>query len=232
MDVVVAIPVLGRPERAAPLIESLLGSVAVVPLRPVFVCSPGDDAQIAACIAAVGGQSVIEMNDPPGHGDYAKKINLVVSHFTEPWVFTGADDLCFCHGWADRALEHAAYTGKSVIGTNDLGNRRVVAGNHSTHSLVRRSYIDEHGTIDEPGKLYHEGYWHNFCDDELVHTAKARGEWASCRGSWVEHMHPDWQKGDWDDTYTLGKARMNDDAQLFQERKPLWEALYAGGRRR
>jgi hypothetical protein len=48
----------------------------------------------------------------------------------------------------------------------------VIRGEHSTHPIIVRSYIEGQGAIDEPGKALHEGYWHNFVDDELIGTAR------------------------------------------------------------
>jgi hypothetical protein len=46
-----------------------------------------------------------------------------------------------------------------------------MAGRHSTHSLVTRDYVERFGTIDEAGVVLHEGYPHEFVDDEFVQTA-------------------------------------------------------------
>lgn len=214
----VLIPVLNRPGRVAPLVESLTASQEDTTLRAVFVCSPRDRKE----------QEAVEATDArllitpwvPGHGDYAKKINYAFRHTTEEWVFLAADDLCFCPGWADKALAHHGH----VIGTNDLGNSRVTAGDHATHNLVSRRYIVELGVVDRPGDVLHEGYWHNFCDDELVGTARARGVWKFARDSWVEHLHPHWGKADPDDTYKRGQMNFEADRQLFRARQRLWGA--------
>lgn len=110
-----------------------------------------------------------------------------------------------------------------VVGTNDLGNPRVIAGKTATHSLVTRAYVGEHGTVDEPGKVLHEGYQHNFCDTEFVETAKRRGAWAFAGDSVVEHLHPHWSKGDDDETYRRGQAGFEVDRRLHARRRRLWQ---------
>lgn len=191
--------------------------------RIVFFCSPGDDREIEACQAT--GETVVVMREPPTPGDYARKINMAFKILLpgELWVFTAADDLCFCPNWDWRALTCAQRLNKTVIGTNDLGNERVMRGDHSTHTLVSRFYVDQYGTCDEAGKLYHEGYGHWFCDDEMVRTARVRGEFVSCLESEVPHLHPEWGKGVHDATYEKGQSSLWHDKELFESRRPLWE---------
>jgi hypothetical protein len=95
-----------------------------------------------------------------------------------------------------------------VVGTQDLCNGRTLRGEHATHFLVRRSYMLERGTVDERGKIFHEGYPHEYVDDELVGTARARGAWAFAEASIVEHLHPSVGKAPLDPLYEQQRARM------------------------
>lgn len=216
-ELLIVIPVLGRPQRAQPVYES--AATTNVPHRVLFLCSPGDDLQRAACLET--GADVAEVEWEPGPGDWARKIEAAIAESEESWIFTGADDLRFHDGWASEALRAAARTGCRVIGTNDLGNPAVKRGNHSTHSLVARSYVEQQGTIDGVG-LFHLGYSHNFSDTEMVETAKARGEFAFAAESVVEHLHPDWLKAERDATYERGKRHFTADRRLFNSRRRLW----------
>lgn len=217
MSVSVLIPVLNRPERVAPLVESLKESVRDVPVTLIFLCTPGDTAEQQAIVDVGLTPAVVGWDAGPA--DWARKINLGYSMTRDDWIFTGADDLCFCPGWADRALECAAETGAQVIGTNDLGNPRVMKGAHATHNLVSRRYADEHGTIDGRGQVVSEAYDHNFVDDELVETARRRGTWAFCVDSEVPHLHPHWGHGEIDSTYRKGLAGFDRDRRLFMKRR-------------
>ena len=216
MSVVVLAPVLDRPHRAQPLSDSLGDAI-----RLVYLCSPGDKDEIAACLAT--GRETVIVPFEHGDGDYARKINYGIRHTDEEWVFQGADDLRFHEGWLEAALSTRITRQRGVIGTNDLGNRLVKHGVHSTHSLVNRAYV-ERGTADEPGKLLHEGYVHNFCDTEMVETARRRGEFIAARRSIVEHLHPNWKKAEMDETYAMGLDRFREDQLLFFKRRPLWRA--------
>ncbi len=157
-------------------------------------------------------------------GDYARKINRGFQSVESEWYFLGADDLKFHPGWFEAAMETYKNTGACVLGTNDMGSPVVTSGEHSTHSLVLRDYILECGTVDEPGKVLHEGYHHNFVDSELVETAKWRDAWAFSRYSNVEHLHPDWGKTQRDAIYDIGKSDWAIDVQYFDSRKRLWWA--------
>jgi hypothetical protein len=229
--IAVLVPVLGRPERAAPLVESIEASSTLV-TTILFLVSPADDAQLAACLATDA--MTVEVPFALAGGDYARKINHGILCTEEPWLFQASDDLVFHRGWDKEAVR--MLRGKptaGVIGTNDLGNPLVRSGAHSTHSLISRTYISEQGTIDEPGKALHEGYWHCWVDNELVETAKHRRAYYAARRSVVEHMHHIWpdrqggRKGKNDATYRRGQERYSQDHRLFKARRPLWRR---GGR--
>jgi hypothetical protein len=124
----------------------------------------------------------------------------------------------FHPGWLDQA-QHAARDGADVVGTNDLHNPLVTAGEHATHLLVRRAYIDEQGASwDGPGTVAHEGYAHWFVDNELVAAAKQRDTWAAAPHSKVEHLHPLWGLAEDDETYALGRKHIEADKALFEKR--------------
>ena len=218
-DLALIIPMLGRPHRVEPLVESIRHGTAV-DHTIVFVCTEGDDE----VIHAVQSQEDVQMYviPPNERGDYAKKINLGYAVTTEPHLFLGADDLNFVRGWYEAARKHLLRDRIGVVGTQDKANHRVRRGLHATHSLVARSYVEEFGTIDEPGKVLHEGYLHEFVDDEFVQTAKVRRAFAFEHRSVVEHLHPTVGKADWDDTYQAQAVRMKTDRKLFIQRQKLW----------
>lgn len=218
MRVAILVPVLRRPHNVAPLVASIEGATPEAH-HTLFICSEGDTDELDA-VTDVGAE---HLTIPAyGLGDYAKKINAGFTATTEPYVFLGADDLRFHDGWFAAAHAEMANRKIGVVGTQDLGNPRVKQGLHSTHSLVRRSYIERYGTIDEPGKVLHEGYPHEFVDDELVGTAQARGAWAFAHDSVVEHLHPHWGKAPTDDLYGQARSRYMIGRKLYKRRRHLW----------
>lgn len=157
----------------------------------------------------------------PGNGDYARKINAAYKATPEPLLFIAADDIRFHKGW-DVAARAELSDAVHVVGTNDLGNPRTIDGSHSTHTLVTRTYVDTHGTIDEDGKVLHEGYPHEFVDDEFVATAKYRNAYAGATDSVVEHLHHRWGKRPKDHLGAGGVMRVARGRSHYNARKHLW----------
>lgn len=223
-EIAVLVPVLERPERAAPLVESIR-EASTVGVRIVFLCTYWSDMLAAQ---EAGADEAITVPFALEGGDYARKINYGFTVTSEPWCLQAADDLRFHRGWDEEALRIGVNAAACVIGTNDLGNPLVKQGRHATHSLIRRSYVEELGTIDEPGLALHEGYWHCWVDNELVETAKHRRVYFAARRSFVEHLHHIWpdghggRKGSDDATYRRGQERYKADHALYVERRPLW----------
>lgn len=210
-ETAVLVPVLNRPQNAEPFMRSLRASTGLA--RAYAVCADSDKETWDAWDQA--GAEVIAASAKP----FAHKINDGYRATREPWLFIVGDDVMFWPGWLDHAQYAAKITGAKVVGTNDLGNPRVVRGEHATHMLISRSYVDERGASwDGPGVVCHEGYRHWYVDDEIVTAAKQRQVWSMALASRVEHLHPAWGKGDNDDTYKLGQHYADADGRLFTKR--------------
>lgn len=214
--VAVLAPVLGRTHRIPTMADSLRATCPDA--RLLLLCSLSDEPMIE--FAESEGFEHLEVPGP-FPGDYARKINAGYRHTEEPLLFLGADDIVFHPGWFEAA-EALMVDGIGVVGTQDLGSQRVKNGVHATHSLVSRDYADTHGTVDGPGEILNEAYKHNFCDDELVGTAKSRNAWAFADDSVVEHFHPAWGKADNDEVYRRGRGGFKVDRRLFHRRERLW----------
>lgn len=215
----VLVPVLGRARNVGPFVESFHS--AECPGEIHFLCSPGDEEEIAACEAS--GKHVIVVDWEPGPGDYAKKMNLGYRSTVRPWLFLAADDIRFGEGWWTEALRVAEVEEASVVATNDMANRQVMSGQFGTHCLVRRAYVDEEGgSLDGPGHLVHEGYDHNFVDRELCHLAESRGKYAFAEKAEVLHLHPNWRSARMDATYRKGTRGFREDQKIFFLRGHRW----------
>ena len=125
---------------------------------------------------------------------YAENVNACLAESTADWVLVVGDDVEFLPGWFEAAVPLTDRY--DVVGTNDsevgrVRNLEVAAGTHADHFFVRRSYIDDEGaSLDGPGVLIAECYWHWYSDKELNELAKARGVFAPCLESRVVHHHP------------------------------------------
>lgn len=158
---------------------------------------------------------------------YAEAINLAyqecVDAGREPtdWFFCGADDLRFEENWIQEALHTHEKTGARVIGTNDLHNIDVVAGNHATHYLVQYGYIeDQVGTFDHSFLVLYT-YKHNYTDTEFIKTARSRGEFYYSPHSVVEHMHPGFGLNTIDAGYEKSRDTMSEDKVVHDQRMGL-----------
>lgn len=222
--VLVVIPALRRPHRVAPLVASLEAATPE-PFRLMFVGTAGDVEMTNEIIAVATKHPSItlEVLAPNPIGDYACKVNYAFDVSSEPFLFLGADDLDFHPGWLPAALAEMNDPAIGVVGTQDLApTERARTGQHATHVLVRREYVNRFGTIDEPRKILHEGYTHEYVDDELVATAKHRGAWSFAFDSVVEHLHPSWGKAPRDALYNRQQTRMATGRRLFASRRHLW----------
>lgn len=218
----ILVPVLGRPQRAQPLVDNI-EATTTVEHRIVFLCSHRDESgQIEACDATGNLCFIVDGPDP---GDYARKINFGVGTSANPFLFAAADDLEFTAGWDHAILAEAERTGAGMVGCDDDANPMVKKGRHSTHSLFRRDYIDRVGGtfFDGPGIVYHEGYDHQCVDNEAVKAAQDRGEWAFARRAVVRHHHPLYSRTvRMDATYERGLRRGREDIALYQDRLRRW----------
>jgi len=216
----VIVPVLHRPQNVKPFMETLTASTGLA--TAWFVVEPGDIEEIDEVIKYGG--KVVEHA-----GTFAQKMNYGYKYSGKrspaPYVFMVGDDVIFQPGWLDHAEFVADYYKADVIGTNDLGSPRVIAGDHATHLLIRRSYVDQVGASwDGPGTVCHE-YGHQFVDDEIVAAAQQRGVWQMALGSLVEHLHPYWNKADDDDIYRKGRETMEADRAAFEARAAEYGAV-------
>lgn len=214
LSVAILVPIKGRPHNIEPLLRSV---ETASPNATVYFIPEHNDPAIPE-IHRLGGRILFTSSE-----NYATKINKAAMATTEPWLFTGADDLRFHPGWLEAAARRVSIE-IGVIGTNDLCNPRTSTNELSTHSLVARWYM-QWGTIDEVGKILHEGYPHELIDEELVETAKSRCSYAHAFDSFVEHMHPMCDKAPVDHNYRHQNKRLQRGRVIFDSRKHLWIKL-------
>jgi hypothetical protein len=219
----VIVPTLGkRLENIPRLLRSLKATTGLA--SAWYVCEPGDDETMDA-VHAEGGFVIQEA------GSFAHKVNVAYaylgarepdrrhSHRAAPWILLVGDDVSFQPAWFDQAVDVANRWGAKVVGTNDLMNPRVMRGEHATHPMIRREYVDEFGASwDGPGIVCHEGYRHCFVDDEITTAARSRGVFQAALGSFVPHWHPIGGKVPEDDIYRLGNASFDQDGAVFRRR--------------
>jgi hypothetical protein len=195
-----------RPQNLASVVQSIQESTEDY---SVVIMAAGESAGAARSLPV----ALIEDNG----GTWPQRINVGYRATTEPYIFTGADDLYFLPGWLDAAMIAMNQIGDGVVGVNDGMN---MAG---VHFLVSRAYVETFGSVlDDTGTVASEAYVHSYCDDELRETAKFHGKWAFCMNSVVEHRHCGNGKAPHDATYAAGEASMATGYATFASRAHLW----------
>lgn len=226
-NITVLVPVLNRPKNVKSFIESFLNKTPENRADLLFITNADCQDEINE-INNFSGPINIGIA-PDDTISWAKRINWGINHskqthhFSEsaPWLLCCADDVLFHDNWFELA-ESAAVGFDGILGTNDLGHPATIGGWHSTHPLVSRNYVETMGTMDEPGKLCHEGYIHNYVDLEFIHTAMKRGKWKHEPKCIIEHIHPSWNKAIWDDVYQKGQDGWGPDSNLWTSRKQIF----------
>ena len=218
MSLAILVPVLNRPHRVKPLLDSIEAST---PSSDIWFLVDADDHEQSSVVqreAALRLGLLVQI-DRNG-GTFAEKVNRGVELTDADLVFLGADDLDFKPGWFEAAGA-AMDSGAEVVGVNDLLRRRPHRRQHATHFLMTREYAQQ-PCLDGGRGPCSEAYAHNFVDDELIATATARGVYAYAPDSHVEHRHWMNQGAEMDATYEKGRSSFEADRQIFEERQALW----------
>lgn len=211
------IPTFGRPHVLESVYKNIEDATAL-PHQTYFIAESRDQSTIDT-LNLLRFKYVINEQEP----SYAGAINTAYKDTVEPYFFCGADDLRFESGWLENAFTHMGQ-GIDVVGTNDLANPDVLAGEHATHYLVRRSYIKDMGRADGAKTVLYP-YKHNYCDTEFIQTAIARGAFKSCPQAIVEHKHWAWGKRAMDEQDKQHQQDDPEDRRKFEERKHLWQDM-------
>jgi len=211
-QLVVLVPVLDRPHRVRPLLEAFKATTPT-PHRVLFIADRDDHDEITAIQAASGEHLTYD-------GGYGAKINYAVRHTSEPYVFTGADDLAPQPGWFEAAVAHMR-DGVGCVGTQDLCNPRTIRGEHATHFLLSREYAELPCVDGKPGP-FSTAYYHNFVDVELIATAQKRDAYAFANDSVVVHEHPINGTAPDDATYRKGQIMFRQDRRMWLRRRRRW----------
>lgn len=218
--VAVLIPTLGRSDRVRALVDNLKESSAC-DFAVYFVVERDDGSTIEAVRRTRA--NLIFNQGPPS---YASCINTAYRETDEPYLFLAADDVVFLGRWLEEALAGMADPAVGVVGTVDP---RFPVPDHSTHSLVRRQYIEDRGGCLDLRDTVLYPYWHGFTDHELVGVAKSRKAYVYRQTARVEHHHPGWDSlgrvrggASLDATYQKGNRHHRQDTVTFIERSRAW----------
>ncbi len=106
---------------------------------------------------------------------------LVKRAKAENIVFLG-DDCIPQENWLKEAMRYMSLLkgGWGLVGINDLSVRRI-----ATHWVAHKKLLPE---LD--GEFFHTGYYHTYCDNELLHKCNEMGRFIFGEKSIVAHDHP------------------------------------------
>lgn len=107
-------------------------------------------------------------------------------HYPSDLIQMGADDLFYKSKDWDKIVESC---NKEVISFDDGGRPRKEDG----HPFIRRSFIEKHGFMPE-------GLLHSCVDNWIVDIARKTEQFGKVDIN-IQHLHPKYNKGEWDDTY-------------------------------
>jgi hypothetical protein len=225
-DLVVAVPVLGRPERLRLVLE------AFSDVRVLFLPDEFDVESVEELERLGAWFSFAPVVDEFGVATYESKVNHAFLITEEPYLLYAADDVVPQSGWLARALELLEVNPRvGLLATNDESHHLVKAGKLATHGIVRRSYVFEFGSASLPdaGLVFYEGYRHWGCDAEASYVARGRDAFLFAPDVRLTHVRRKLarKRGGMDKTYELGAAFADRDRALLRLRCPGWPEVEA-----
>ncbi len=217
----ILVPTLGRQKALQPLAANILNATPDGSFHVIFVADEADleTRQVLDKLCFPGGpwSQVIE------DGTYPHKTNAAYLAGSADLVLPTADDVVFHPGWLDAVLNALEDPSVQVVGTDDL-SPATADRTHATMPVLRRSYCESPGASwHEPGKVFHEGFHHQYAETEICALAQHRGVWTFAEDAVIEHRHPDWNSRPRDATDEKGNGQNTDaDRNLFHRRQRQW----------
>lgn len=212
LKVAAILPCLGREHETLELIPRLRSSAGVKEWK--LICISDGDHELQTKLARiwspvyctteqVGYWKVLKLGTQEA-GDVDLIVNL-------------ANDLLPGREWLIRAT--LAYYNRFGIGEGVIGfNDGVHAGAHAAHMLISRALLK---------RWFGDDYWpmayqHNFGDTEIVARAQAEKLFAIAPFAVLYHNHPVTGHA-MDDVYARSMKTWQQDQQVFEQRKKLWQ---------
>lgn len=231
----ILLPTLGRADRLEGLVANIAEATPAGRWQLIFALDQMDmeswDVLAEIDFTELMGQVGAVACD----GTLPVKTNAAYRFSSAPLVLPTADDVVFHDGWLEKVIEAFEDVGVDgteqwfrwhVVGVNDLSP--MSNAEHSTMPVIRRAYIESKDyrgcSFEEPGKVFHEGYQHNFVETEVCRLARWRGVWKYEPDAVIEHLHPSWGKREEDATDRKGGLgpSFDRDQKLHEERHNEW----------
>ena len=208
MNVAAILPCRGRAEQTVTNVRRLLAT-AQYPTWRLLAIGGRDEGGVLDSLARLGIETLRTQDE---RLTYWQAL-AVGTEATDATNLIGvANDLLPGMGWLQRAVEgykQAFGDGDGLLGFNGDSHELL----HSCHFLISRSLLDHYGG-------WPVWYDHTYGDTELCSRAIADGLYAKAPWALLYHDHPYWGGAD-DAVYAEGRALVDRDAALFDQRKRL-----------
>lgn len=207
MNIAAILPCRGRPDQTVANVKRLL-STADAPLHLVCVGGADDQAVLLACANA--GAAVRHYLDVARLTYWQALARETVMQRDATHLIGLANDLLPGQAWLRRAVEGYRQQfgdGPGLLGFN--GDSHDLW--HSCHFLIDRRLLERYGG-------WPVWYDHTYGDTELCQRAIADGLYAKAPWALLYHDHPYWGGKD-DQVYAEGRARIDRDAALYEQRR-------------
>jgi len=220
-SITVAVPILDRPGRIVPFADACRHARVQV----LFLPDPTDSMSLEVLHRSGLPFALAPPAEAFGVPTYASKVNHAYRVTDTPFILYAGDDLAPRDtDWPTLALRHLANERVGVLSTNDAHHRLNRLGVLATHGIIRRSYIEHHGTASLPdaGPVFSEAYRHAGPDVEVSVVALRRNAFRHAPDVVLEHRHYRAGKAPRDSTYRLGQLHLAADRERMNERLPEW----------
>jgi glycosyltransferase involved in cell wall biosynthesis len=207
-QIAVLIPTYHRYKKLEPLVKNLFSCSTEA--EAYFVIDP-DDQDSRMTLNALSKRYPLHIF--MCKGEYVEAVNEVYKITREPFIFCGADDIEFTQGWDKKLLK--SIEGYQVTGGVDDWPVSQ-SGCHTSHPLIRRTYIDETGTsLGHPGFVYNPERKHFHVDIEMEQLAWHRGVIKINRDCIIHHHHWVNKQVEDDDTYKHSRTVIASDTEHY-----------------
>lgn len=229
-SITVAIPILNRPHAIEPCAARWRHALTELLFLP-----DETDAESLQVLERAGLPFALAPPAPDwGVPTFASKINHAYRVTNRPFLLYVGDDVSPQRPtlWPHQALAILRDPTIGLLSTNDRHHYLNRAGVLATHGIVRRAYVEQHGTASLPGSgpVFSEAYRHAGPDIEISVVALRRNAMRHASRIVLEHRHHLAGKAAPDGTYQLGRSFLEGDRAIVRARVPEWEAIRAHAR--
>jgi GT2 family glycosyltransferase len=207
-------PSRGRPQLCKRMLQSAYATAANRDGVESLVLVDEDDPHLDEYCRLLPESRVIK---GARHSGVARAFNALSGLASGDILFTAPDDLMFrTAGWDSIVREIVDRYADGIVVAVPYDGREGAQGERCTHWFTTRRWVERVGNFVE------ERYEHFYCDTHVADIAARSGRLVFMPEVLIEHMHPKYGKGQWDDTYKLKRKNgmSSRDKARYRELEP------------